>query len=349
MDWEVLGPDMTRANRIRPEGEGPNTSYHALLSIAESPRSGQVIWTGSDDGLVWLTRDYGRTWTNVTGNFPAGAPTHCFVSTIAASHHADGAAYLTYDCHHRDDYRPHVYKTTNFGRSWTPITAGLPVDGGSLTVFEDPYNPRLVWVGTVSGAYVTVDGGASWHRFGRNLPPVQVEKFALSYGQRELVVGTHGRGVWVLGVAPLEEMTGSLLSEPSHLFRVPPALQYRYAHTYPAFGSRPFTARNPAPAATISYYLRDALTGPVDVYVTTAQGDTIRKLSGSAYAGLNEVTWDLSSTKPRPRALRGPTTPAELKRVLAGTYTVRMKVESRKLSQPIRVEDWSDGPHGPPR
>ncbi|MGI8547689.1 MAG: hypothetical protein ACR2M1_10195, partial [Gemmatimonadaceae bacterium] len=107
--------------------------------------------------------------------------------------------------------------------------------------------------------------------------------------------------------------------------------------------------RNPAPAATISYYLRDALTGPVDVYVTTAQGDTIRKLSGSAYAGLNEVTWDLSSTKPRPRALRGPTTPAELKRVLAGTYTVRMKVEGRKLSQSIRVEDWSDGPHGPPR
>lgn len=349
IDWEVVGPDMTRADRTHPEAEGPNTAYHALFSIAESPRTGQVIWTGSDDGLVWLTRDNGRTWANLTANFPKGAPTQCFVSTIAASHHADGTAYLTYDCHHRDDYRPHVYKTTDFGRSWTAIATGLPADGGSLTVFEDPYNPRLLWVGTATGAYVSVNGGASWRRFGRNLPPVSVEKFALSYRYRELVVGTHGRGVWVVNVGPLEEMTDSLLTERTHLFHVSPALQYRYSHTYPAFGSRPFTASNPARGATIAYYLRNALTGPVELYVVTARGDTVRKLTGAGYAGLNQVTWDLSSDKPRPRELRAPTTPADLRRVLPGDYFVLMTVGGRTLRQQIRVDEWVDDRFAPPR
>lgn len=349
VDWEVVGPDMTRADRNHPEAEGSNTSYHALFSIAESPRTRDVIWTGSDDGLVWLTRDYGKTWTNLTRNFPAGAPTNCFVSTIAASHFAEGTAYLTYDCHSRDNYAPHVFKTTNFGKSWSSITTGLPSDGGSLTVFEDPYNPQLLWVGTEVGVYVSIDGGARWRRFGRNLPPVQVDKFAMSYDQRELVVGTHGRGVWVASVGPLEEMSDSLLRERAHLFRVAPATQFRYADTHPSFGSRPFVARNPARGATISYYLRDALTGPVDLYVLSARGDTVRKLSGAGYAGLNQVTWDLSSTKPRGISLGESTSPADLRRVLPGDYVVTMKVNGVTLRQPIKVEERPTARVTPPR
>ena len=349
MDWEAIGPDMTRAARTHPEGEGANTSYHSLFSIAESPRTRDVIWTGSDDGLVWLTRDYGRTWTNVTANFPARAPTHCFVSGIAASHFADGTAYVTYDCHSRDDYGPHVYKTTDFGKTWSSIGSGLPADDGSLTVFEDPYNPRLLWLGTETGAYVSIDGGARWRRFGHNLPPVPVEKFAMSYRDRELVAGTHGRGIWVAKVGPLEEMTDSLLREKAHLFEVTPALQFRYTDTYPSFGSRPFEARNPPRGATISYYLRDALSGPVDLYITSAAGDTVRKLSGPGYAGLNDVTWDLSSTKPRPRALGEPTSPAELRRVLPGEYVVTMKVAGKSMRQTIRVEERPDDRVRPPR
>ncbi len=339
IDWEVVGPDMTRATREHPEGEGPNTSYHALFSIAESPRTRDVIWTGSDDGLVWLTRDYGKTWTNVTANFPAHAPTHCFVSTIAASHFAEGTAYMTYDCHSRDDYAPHVYRTTNFGKSWSSISSGLPADAGGLTVFEDPYNAQLLWVGTEIGVYVSIDGGVKWRRFGHGLPPVAVDKLAMSYDQRELVVGTHGRGVWVVNVGPLEEMTDTLLRERAHLFHVSPALQFRYTDTYPSFGSRPFVAHNPPQGAAISYYLRDALTGPVDLYILTAKGDTVRKLSGPGYAGLNEVTWNLTSNKARPRALGDPTSPADLKRVEPGNYVVTMKVAGRTFTQAVRVEE----------
>jgi len=339
-DWEALGPDMTRANRQDPEPDVGSTSYHALFSIAESPRQAQILWTGSDDGLVWVTRDGGATWTNVTRNFPREAPTRCFVSTIAASHHADGTAYLTYDCHHRDDYRPYVYRTTDFGRTWTRIVSGLPADAGSLTVFESPRNPRVLWVGTATGAYVTTDAGARWIRFGRNLPPVPVEKFSMSYRTRDLVLGTHGRGIWIANVGPVEEMSDSLLNTPAYLFEVPPATQYRYSDTYPSFGSRPWVAPAPPRGVEISYWLREAQARGVELYVTTAAGDTVKKINGPAYAGLQRATWDLSSDRARPREKGAPTSTADLKRVLPGDYVVLLDVAGRKLRRPIVVREW---------
>jgi photosystem II stability/assembly factor-like uncharacterized protein len=343
MDFESISPDMTREDRAHPAPEGGNTSYHALFSVAESPRDAAVLWTGSDDGLVWLTRDAGKSWSNLTANFPKSAPTSCFVSAIAPGHQDTGTAWLTYDCHHRDDYHPYVYRTTDFGKSWTPITHGLPTDGGSLTVYADPFNPRLAWVGTAVGAYVTVNGGRDWQRMGRNLPYVSVEKFALSYRQRELIVGTHGRGAWVADVRALEEMTDTLLAERVHLFIVPTALQYRYANTYPAAGSRPFVSANPGRGAVVSYWLRDAQPGTIDLYVTSAAGDTVRKLTGPGYAGLQSVTWDLGRDKPRPRELGGPTDPRELRRVVAGDYLVSLTIGGRKQTRKIRVEDWPAG------
>jgi photosystem II stability/assembly factor-like uncharacterized protein len=339
-DWEILGPDMTRANRAHPAPEEGNTSYHALFSIAESPRDAKVLWTGSDDGLVWLTRDGGKTWSSVTGNFPKGAPTECFVSTIVASRHADGTAYLTYDCHSRDDYRPHVWRTTDFGKTWSEMVNGLPIDGGSYTIYEDPFNPRLLWVGTEVGVYVTVNGGQQWRRFGKNLPPVPVEKMAMSFRDRDLVLGTHGRGIWVVNVAPLEQMTDSLLAQRAHLFDTPPALQYNYADRYPSFGSRPFLGPNPPRGASIVYYLKEAQSGPVQLLITSVAGDTVKKIMAPGYAGLQQVTWDLSRDKPRPREKGGPTSTAELKRVEPGEYVVRLTVGKEKLERRVKVEAW---------
>jgi hypothetical protein len=339
-DWQALGPDMTRANRQDPEPDVGNTSYHALFAIAESPRTAKVLWTGSDDGLVWVTRDGGATWANVTGNLPKDAPTRCFVSTIAASHHAEGTAYITYDCHHRDDYRPHVFRTADFGRTWTRIVNGLPRDAGSLAVFESPRNPRVLWVGTATGAYVTADAGRRWVRFGRNLPPVPVEKFSMSYRQRELVLGTHGRGIWTVNVAAMEEMSDTLLTASAYLFDVPPATQYRYSDTYPSFGSRPWISPAQPRGVEISYFLRDAQPRTLDLYVTTAAGDTVKKITAPGYAGLQRARWDLTSDKPRPREKGAPTTPAELKRVLPGEYVVTLDAGGRKLRRTIVVRDW---------
>ena len=348
-DWEILGPDMTRTPRQNPAPEVGHTSYHAIFSIAESPKTPAVLWTGTDDGLIWVSQDTGRTWTNVAANLPRGTPTNCWVATIAASYHAEGTAYVALDCHFRDDYQPHVFVTTDFGRTWTEIGQGLPQGRGSLTVFEDPRNPRLLFVGTSNGVYTTVDGGRRWLRLGRNpaearpgivtVPNVMVERMAMSFAQRELVIATHGRGIYVADVGPLEEMTDSLLSEPAHLFAAAPLFQFRLRSTWPSWGSFPYTAPNP-PRATFSYYLREAQSEGVRLVITTAAGDTIRAITGSGYPGLQRAAWDLLRDRPRPRELGGPTAPAELRRVLPGEYVVRLTLGERRLEQRIVVQDW---------
>ena len=338
-DWETLGPDMTRTPRENPAPEAGHTSYHAIFSIAESPKSPAVLWTGTDDGFVWVSQDTGRTWTNVTGNFPRGAATACWVSTIVASMHAQGTVWLTYDCHFRDDYRPHVWRTTDFGRTWTELVTGLPADRGSVTVFESPRNPRVLWVGTSDGVYVTVDGGQRWRRFGGSFPHVMVERMAMSYRQRDLVVSTHGRGLYVVPVGPVEEFSDSALSDTIHLFDVAPAYQYRERDTHPGFGSFGFVASNPPRGAVITYYLKEMQPDGVKLVITIAAGDTVRTLTGSGFPGLQRVTWDLNRDKPRPRGLGDPTSPAELRRVPAGEYVVRLTLGKRKLERKITVID----------
>ena len=256
------------------------------------------------------------------------------------SYHVASRAYLVYDCHSRDDYAPHVYRTEDFGKTWAEIGQPLPADQGSLTLFEDPVNQRLLWVGTATGAYVTLDGGKSWRRFGKNLPPVPVESMAMSFAQRDLVVSTHGRGLWITNIAALEEMTDTLLAEPVHLFQVPAAYQYRPRDTYPDWGSRPFVAPNPPRGAVITYYLREVQPDGVKLVIATAAGDTIRHITGPGYPGLQHVTWDLTRDKPRPRELGGPTSRDDLRRVLPGEYVVRLTLGKRPLEQRIVVQDW---------
>jgi photosystem II stability/assembly factor-like uncharacterized protein len=339
-DWEIIGPDMTRTPRQNPTPEQGSTAYHAIFAIAESPRTPAVLWTGSDDGLLWVSQDTGRTWANVAANFPRGAPTTCFVSSIAPSAHADGTAYVAFDCHHRDDYAPHVWATTDFGRTWRDISQGLPADRSSFTVVESRRNANVLFTGTANGVYVTVDGGRRWLRLGRNFPNVLVASLAFADRDRELVIGTHGRGVYVANIGPLEEMTDSLLSEPFHVFGVAPALQFRLRNTWPTGGNHAFFAPNPPRGAAIWYWLKDVQPDGVKFVVTTAAGDTVRTITGSGYPGLQRVTWDLNRDRPRPRELGGPTSAAELRRVEAGEYVVRAAVAGRRQQQGVLVAEW---------
>src|SRR6185503_15870943 len=338
-DYDTLGPDMTRTPRQNPTPEAGHTSYHAIFSIAESPKTPAVLWTGTDDGFIWVSQDTGRTWTNVTANFPRGAATTCWVSTIAASYHAAGTAWVTYDCHYRDDYRPHVWRTTDYGRTWTELVNGLPADKGSATVYESPRNPRVLWVGTADGVYVTVDGGQRWRRFGKNFPHVMVERMAMSFRQRELVVSTHGRGLYVVGVGPVEEYSDSVLTDSIRLFEVAPAYQYRERRTHPGFGSGRYVASNPARGAVIAYYLKDMQPDGVRLVITNAAGDTMRTLTGSGFPGLQRVTWDLNRERPRARALGDPTSAEELRMALPGEYTVRLTLGKRRLQQKFTVTE----------
>src|SRR5258708_22779135 len=213
---------MTRANRQNPAPEVGSTSYHAIFSISESPRSANILWTGTDDGYVWVTQDGGKTWATVTATSPRGAPTQGWVGAVVASRFADGSAYVVYDCHMRDDYQPHVWRTADFGHSWTEIGQGLPADAGSLTIYESGRTAKVLFVGNVIGAYVTVNGGGRWLRLGKGLPNVPVEQIAMSYAQRDLVVAPHGRGLWILPASPPHNLGHSTLGEPPPLFHAPP-------------------------------------------------------------------------------------------------------------------------------
>jgi hypothetical protein len=200
-------------------------------------------------------------------------------------------------------------------------------------------NPRLLFVGTSNGVYVSADGGGRWLRLGRNFPDVMVERMALSFEQHELAIATHGRGIYIADIGPLQDMSDSLLAESAHLFAVAPALQARLRNTWPDWGSHPYTAPNP-PRAAISYYLRDVQTEGVRIVITAGGGDTVRTLNGTGYPGLQRVTWDLLRERPRPRELGAPTATAELRRVVPGEYVAYLTLGPRRLEQHIVVRDW---------
>lgn len=346
-DWEIPGPEMTRQSRWNPEPMPGYTSYGALHSVAESPIDRNVLWTGSGDGLIWTTSDGGSTWSMVTDAIPvprpgrgeaARDPRQCFVSEIEPSHHDARTAYVTFDCHMRDDYRAYVYRTTNSGRTWTDISGDLPDGGGTYVVREDAVNPRLLFVGTERGLWVSNEGGGHWVRMRNGLPAAAVRDMDFAYRENELVVGTMGRSIFVIEIGALRELTPEVLAGPSHLFPIEPARQYNEIDTYESFGDDFFTAENPPTGAVITYYLREAQSGEVRITIRDAENEVVQTLTGSGSAGVHQVTWNLQSREPRARRLGDPTSPQALRQVLPGTYTAELRVGETTHRQPIVVE-----------
>jgi photosystem II stability/assembly factor-like uncharacterized protein len=371
--WEILGPDMTRANRFDPEPDSAHTSYRSLHSIAESRLDADRLWTGSNDGLIWTSSDGGESWDRVNDDIPDDAVQRCFVAEIEASHHDPDRAYVVHDCHRRDDYRPHVFRTDDGGRRWSDITGDLPTDAGSWVVRESWVNPDLLFVGNERGVYVTLDGGRHWARMDGGLPTVGVRDMDFAYAENDLVVGTFGRSIYLLDIGPLHELTPGTLAGP-HLFAVEDARTYNRRDTYASFGDQFFTADNPPYGVTVTYYLPDDLgeeatltihkldeaDGPrmgdgdppagepardrpdrvpaADRTEDGAEtGATVARVTGSGRPGLHRVTWDLATSEPRPRELGGPTGRDELRTAEAGRYEVRLQVGDETLTRTFLI------------
>ena len=352
--WEILGPDMTRANRANPEPDTGYTAYHALHSIAESPLDRNLLWTGSDDGLIWVSEDAGRSWRMVTDNIPDVAPRRCWVAEIEASRHARNLAYVAFDCHNRGDYRPYVYRTSDLGRSWIPITGNLPQDGGSYVIREDAENPRMLYVGTEQGLFVSNVGGNDWVRFRNGLPTVAVRDLDVHPREDDLVIGTFGRSVYILELNQLQELTDSVLRADAHLFDVENARRYNTRSTYQSFGDEFFQASNPPAGAELAYYLgRDA---GRDVTLTIRkvvegkkpeEGDFVQRIENSGRPGFYIVRWDLRARDARPRELGGPTNPQELRNVPPGRYAVTLQAGSVTQTKTFEVlEGWPEHNNG---
>ncbi|OLC96085.1 MAG: hypothetical protein AUJ00_04955, partial [Gemmatimonadetes bacterium 13_1_40CM_3_70_6] len=289
---------------ITPDVTGAET-FCTIVSLAESPLRPGLLYAGTDDGNVWLTRNDGGTWENLTGRFP-GVPAGTYVSRIEPSHFDTATFYITFDNHRNNDFTPYVYATTDFGKTFRSIVTNLPKGGPDYAhvIREDPFNRDLLFVGTDVGAYVSRDRGVSWQRFMTNLPTVPVHDLKIHPREHELIAATHGRGLWIVEISPLEQLTSTVLAAGAYLFD--PKTAYEYGEptrgTFSA-GQQWFRAPSPAYGAEIVYRLTTGSTdrrAQTKIVITDVRGDTVRTLNGPAGVGLHRVTWGFQGKQPPP-------------------------------------------------
>ena len=347
--WEEISPDLTTNDKSKQISSGgeiyqDNTAaeFHCtVLTIAESPKQKDVIWAGTDDGNVQLTMDGGKTWANVKNNIK-GLPAFAWVGKIHASEHDAGTAFVAVDQHRLDDFTPHAYMTTNFGKTWTDIGTGLPQDDYVKVVRQDPHNPNLLFAGMEHGIFASWDKGKTWTKLNMNLPPVSVRDLRVQARDRDLVIGTHGRGAWILDdIRPLEEM-GSVASKAAHVFPVRDAILWHYSSQMENLGDRTYRAKNPEYGAYINFYLQKDPKGPIEVNISDNSGKPIQTIKDTlSKAGINRIMWNLRSqgatpldNPPQGGWRSGSYNPL----VIPGNYTAKINVDGQELTAPIVVK-----------
>ncbi len=375
--WTEISPDLTRATWEAPPSVGKYRGTEAakptrrgvIYTVAPSPVDGQRIWAGTDDGLIHVTTDGGRTWTDVTPPALRDRP-WSKVSLIDASHFDAGTAYAAINTFRLDDLRPHVYRTRDGGQSWSEITAGIP-DGGIVNaVREDPVRRGLLFAGTEQAVYVSFDDGESWQSLRLNMPATSIRDLVVK--DDDLVVGTHGRGFWILDdVTPLRQLTPAAVQEAAFLFAPQEAWRFRWNKNpdTPLPPDEP-AGQNPPDGAIVHYFLKAAAASPVSLEIVDAAGAVVRRFRSddppeppvegrnipdywirppqtlSAAAGLHRFVWDLHFPPPSalersyPIAAIYRDTPAEPRGPWAapGAYTVRLTVAGRTLTRPLKLK-----------
>ncbi len=349
--WDIISPDLTTddpAKQLDSGGEiyNDNTAaeFHTtILTIAESEVEAGVIWVGTDDGNVQITRDDGATWTNVRERVP-GLPAETWIGNIEASPTEAGVALMAVDNHRLDDFTPHLYETRDYGQSWRDISGGLPQDDYVKVVRQHPSNPNLLFVGMERGIFGSWDRGDTWVDIRGNLPRVSVRGIKVQRQYNDLVIGTHGRGAWILDdVQPMVELSEAVMA-PAHIFDVREATEWEMWGRGSNLGQSVFTGDNPDPGAWIHFYLSeetaDLVGDGVPVRVTDASGTLVREFTHRGVrAGVNRAIWDLrwSGAEPIPGESAGgggffffgPVGPP----AVPGTYTATVDLGTEQLSK----------------
>jgi hypothetical protein len=327
-----------------------------IYAFDESPVEKGVFWAGTIAGLVHVSTDGGETWTNVTDNIPDLPPLGT-VRNINASRWDAGKAYITVDFHQVGNFEPYVYKTDNFGRSWKKITKGIADSPLSYVrnIREDPVRPGLLYLGTENALYVSFDDGANWQSLQNNLPPAPMYWIVVQEHFNDLVVGTYGRGFWILDdITPLQQLTDEVTASEAHLFQPRPAYRFRPITAPMTMFNDPSAGENPPYGASLNYWLAEEPEGEVKIRITDASGDTVRTLEGKKEAGIKRVWWDLrgepsTEIKLRTKPLyadwvdlgdkRWRSAPRGRISVLVppGTYTVTLDVGDRQYTRELQV------------
>ena len=320
--------------------------YPTLTAIAESPLRRGLLYIGTDDGNVQVSENEGRAWTNVADRF-SGLPPTSWVAGIEASQHDEATVHVAFDNHRSDDFGNYLYRSTDRGQSWSSITGDLPAHRVIRAVHEDPRNADLLYIGTEFGFFFTLDGGRHWTELRGNLPRLAVNDFIIHSRDNDLVLGTHGRGIWILdNLAALQELTPAVRASDAHLFSIEPAAMIRHSNPKAHAGDMIFRGENPPAGAIIDYYLREVPGGDITLTVHTADGTELRQLEPTTERGINRVIWDLRHpqlTMPSREAAGGapdrdPSAP-DGPFVVPGRYTVRLQVGERVHEQPLEVRE----------
>jgi len=310
--------------------------YGDIITIAESPVREGILWVGTDDGNVQLSKDGGVTWKNLIDNF-FGVPDYTYVSRIEASHFSESRAYVTMDGHRNDDYKPYVFVTEDFGKTWKSIADGIPY-GSTVNVIREHFrNPNLLFIGTERGAYFSIDRGSTWIKFEGDIPIVPVDDIIIHPRENDLLFGTHGRGIWILDdITSLEQLSKTVLASDAYLFKTRPATRFQYYNSKGSTGHKIYIAPNPEFGALITYYLNCDLDkkDKVKITVTDKEGNKIRKIDGTRKKGFNRINWDLRYEPPFEGEGRyAPSGPF----VIPGEYVLTLEVKDNTFSTPVNV------------
>ena len=359
--WKEISPDLTRNDKSKQQDSGgPITKdqysveyYDVVFTLAESPKQEGVLWAGTDDGLIQLTRDGGKSWSNVT---PKDVPEWSAISLIEASPFETGTAYVAVDAHRLDNFHPYIFKTSDFGKTWSKLIGGLPDNSYVHAVREDPVKKGLLYAGTETGVWVSFDDGGHWQPLQNNLPTTPIHDLIVH--NDDLVVATHGRSFWVLdNIAPLRQLTAAVSNEPAHLFAPGTVTRSRMGHVQPR---RYAIGENPLDGAYIYYWLKEVPKEPAKLELSDAQGKVIRKFSSEvkkkaeekdefdidpevehipAEAGLNRFIWDLRYEPPAkiPAAIYDNGQPAG-PLALPGAMQIRLTVAGKSYTAPIEIK-----------
>ena len=348
--WQRISPDLTTNDpqMQRQEESGGITvdnsaaeMHTTIFSISESPKDSGTIWIGTDDGNVQLTGDGGSSWTNLTANLHLPAEGN-WINWVEASRHDAATAYVAVDRHTFGDMAPHLYVTRDYGRSWTPLTAGKSsVRGYAHVIKEDPVDPRILFLGTELGLFVSVDAGTNWAAFRpNNFPNVAVRDLAIQTRDDDLVLATHGRGIWIIDdISPLRAMTPAMLASDATLLARRPVQQRIQASGGWVNGDASYVGQNPPAGAVISYYQRARhVIGRLKLDVLDDKGNVMGTLPASMRKGLNRVEWSMRVDPPvTPAAATIAGASTQGPRVPPGVYTVRLKKAGKEYTQMVTV------------
>lgn len=369
--WELISPDLTLNDKSRQQSSGGKTTDNLftfdgslLYALAESPVQEGVLWAGTNDGQVHVTRDGGGSWKNVSANFP-GLPEYGQFANIEPSRWDAGTAYAAVDLHQMGSFEPFIYKTTDFGESWKRIDAGIARSPFSFVhvVREDPERRGMLFAGTDNAVWFTLDDGEHWQRIRNGLPAAPVYWLTIQEHFDDLVVGTYGRGYWILDdITPLRALAPEVTESDAYLFDVHPTYRFQRIHNVISAPSHVY-GRNPEYGARIHLWLTEQSAGAVKVEIVDEAGEVIRTVEARGEAGINRIMWDLRHRPPNAPRLRTP--PPEMPWVMTGpdgsrrlrtwdldlvggqrgplavpgVYTARVTAGDRVMEAPVEVLD----------